>query len=962
MESALFFRKVVIGFAVSFSSIFCFAQFRSGGSISGAVTTAGGAAMVSATVTLSGLGGFLRTSAVSADGLYLLQDLPSGNYTLKATAAGFASYQAEQVSVAIGRTTRLDFPMKLASVEESVTVTSTQSTIDPSQSSSVVNIDRDRIEELPIPSRNYLSFVLLSPQVMAANPAVLQQGLMQSGGGFSFGGLRPGSNAIYLDEGNDNDEYSGSSRTQLSPETISDFQIVNHGFAAQSGGGSGGSINVQTRGGANAIHGDAFAFVQNGLLNGTPPLGRYPAKPDESRVRVGTSIGGPIVRDRTYYFVGAEQESAKGEDTNDLSPATLATINGALRQYAPLTALTLQSGFFPTSDQETEITGRVDHAITPRESLLLRYAFTNSRSANDAFHTDELTDRTARGSAFVQDHSVNGTLTSTLSANLLHKFSFEVAQRRVVERTGSSSMPGILVPGVVQFGTPYSGNGRRYETHVEFAESVSLQRRQHLFGAGVRVDHVALRTKVMDGAAGVFVFADLTALQAGNADFFTQTFGDQRTNFAEVRTAAFAQDHWIPIRSVTVDYGLRYEYNRLPQVSLGGLPQDRVNFSPRFGVAWTPAKSTVVRGGFGIFYDRYLLSTITRLATLDGAHAFRQIEEDTSAAAVYRSGGAIVAALPGVAPSIARADAGLRNPSSEVASFGVERALLLQTTLSLEYQFVRGLRLGRTSNVNLATPVVLRAGNAAALGVSGPTAQQIGRPVFSSQRINSAFDAVDQFATTGASGYHGATVTLNRQFQEDVQLLVGYTFSKTTDTASYDGEQPQNPYALQGERALSLQDQRHRFTLSGLWVLGPDRDDANDARRNAEGGLLTKLVTGVTLAPIVSIASGFRASAATGLDSNRAHIYPFAARPAGYGRNTLSTSAQVNVDFRLVKTVPLGRGHLDVVGESFNLLNHRNVSLIDAVNGSGAMARAGFGKAIATTSARRVQFSLDYEF
>jgi hypothetical protein len=141
----------------------------------------------------------------------------------------------------------------------------------------VVNIDRDRVEELPIPSRNYLTFVLLSPQVAAANPALQQQGLMGSGGSFSFGGLRPGSNAIYLDGVNDNDEYIGSSRTQLLPEAISDFQIVNHGFAAQSGGGADGSIDVQTRTGVNHMHlrrpsANRNAWVRASAMTGSLPM------------------------------------------------------------------------------------------------------------------------------------------------------------------------------------------------------------------------------------------------------------------------------------------------------------------------------------------------------------------------------------------------------------------------------------------------------------------------------------------------------------------------------------------------------------------------------------------------------------------------------------------------------------------------------------------------------------------
>jgi hypothetical protein len=940
------------------SSIACVAQLSSTGIVSGTVIAPDDNPVSGAIVTLSGIDGPAHTVSSAADGSFLIKELPSGSYTLRATSAGFAGHEESSVAVAVGRTTHLSIQLTVASTQQTVNVSAAPVSFDTSQTSSVVNIDRDRVEELPIPSRNYLSFVLLSPQVAAANPALLQQGLNQSTGSFSFGGLRPGSNAIYLDEVNDNDEYSGGSRTQLSPEAISDFQIVNHGFAAQSGGGAGGSIDVQTRSGLNRIHGDAFTFVQNGALNATPPLGLYPYKPDESRVRAGVALGGPIQRDKMFYYVAAEQELARGEDTNDLKPSTLNAINTALKQYGPLANLTLQSGFFPTTDQETELSGRLDRTLTTHHAVMLRYAFTDSRNVSDAFHTDELTDRTARGSSFIADNSLNGTLTSTVSETLLNKLSFELAQRRAVERTNQTSGPGILIPGVALFGTPYSGNDRRFETHLEFADSISLQRRQHLFQFGGRVDRVALRTQVVDGSQGFFAFASVAALQAGNADFFSQSFGNFDTNLSEVRFAGFAQDHWTQSRSLTLDYGVRYEYNRLPST----LPQDALNFSPRLGLAWTPWKSMVVRTGFGIFYDRYQLATINRLLRLDGSYGFSQTVEDTAAAAVYQSGHIPSAPLPSVAPSIWRAQLGLRNSYSEVASFSAEQALPFQTTLIGEYQYVHGVRLGRTSNINLPDPVLLTPANAAAVGVSSPTPQQLGRPVFTTARLNPAYDAINQFAASAGSSYNGATITLNRQFQDDFQILAGYTFSKTFDDASYDTEHPQNPYAIHDERTLSLQDQRHRFTLSGLWLIGPDLGDPADAAKNANPGTIMKALTGLEFAPIVSIASGFRANPVTGLDSARQHIFPFASRPLGYSRNSLSTSVNVDVDLRILKMIPIASGHLDVVVESFNLLNHRNASLLNTSFGSGTQAEPGFSGPIATSTARRVQFSLDYEF
>lgn len=959
MHLKLFARLCALSLAVvGVSPLVSSAQLSNTGSVVGTVAGPDGGAVPNAQVKLSEPDAPAHSTTSAADGSFSFTQLPSGSdYMIEVRAAGFAPLQQSSVAVAVGRTNHLTLGLLIAATTEKVEVTAAPVTFDTSQTSSVTNIDRDRVEELPIPSRNYLTFVLLSPQVAPANPALFQNGLIHSGGSFSFGGLRPGSNSVYLDQVNDNDEYSGDSRTQLSPEAISDFQIINHGFAAQSGGGAGGSIDVQTRTGVNRLHGDAFTFVQNGGVNAAPPLGLYPRRPKENRVRAGVALGGPVQRDKMFYYVAAEQEIAHGEDADDLQPATLDVINGAIANSGPLRHMVLQPGLFPTTDQETEISARVDRQLTPREAVSARYAFTNGRNVNDAFNTDEQADAGARGSTFVDDNSLNATLTSTISADLLNSLSFELAQRRAVERTGVTTGPGVSVAGVALFGTPFSGNSRRFETHVEIADSVSKQVGHHLVQVGARADHVALRSAMPDGAQGQFVFANLAALQNGEPDFYIQSFGSFDTKLAEMRLSAFAQDHW-SMKSLTLDYGLRYDYNRLP----AAFPQDAFNLSPRFGFAWTPVKSMVVRGGFGTFYDRFLLSTLNRVEEFNGSAAFSQILEDSAAISLWRSNQLPTAPLPAVAPSIWKSAATLPNPYSEVASFSVEQSLPFQTTLTGEYQFVHGVHLGRTTNVNLAPPVVLTAQNAGATGVSHPTAQQLGSPVFSPARVNANFDAINQFATTAGSSYNGATVTLNRQFQDDLQVMVGYTYSKTVDDASGDLEQPQNPYAIGDERALSLEDQRNRLTLSGLWLIGPDLGDPADAAKNANPGRFMKALYGLEFAPIVSITSGFRSNPIVGTDSNREHIFPFAARPAGYRRNSLATPTNVNLDFRALKMVAIKGGHLDIVAESFNIVNHRNIAELNTVYGPDAQAGASFGRPIAAGTARRVQFSLDYEF
>ncbi|MDE3162497.1 MAG: carboxypeptidase regulatory-like domain-containing protein [Acidobacteriota bacterium] len=928
------------------------------GGISGTALDSTGATIAGASVTLSTYDHpAIATTSTGPDGAFRFSGLQSGAYQIEIAAPGFAIYKNASLAVAVGRETRLEATLQPAQSTQQVTVQAQTETLDISQSAPVTNIDKDRIEELPIPSRNYLNFTLLSPALAGANPALARQTPGAAEGGFSAGGLRPPSNALYIDGADDNDEYTGLSRTELSPEAISDFQVVNHGYAAQAGGSAGGSVDVETRAGANTQHGDAFLFVQNGALNGTPALEAVPNKPDENRLRAGLSTGGALRRDRLFYYLAAEQEMARGEEAGDFTPQQAAQINGALRQAGPLQGFQMQQGFFPTTNEETELSGRLDRS-SESDSLMLRYAMTNNRAVNDAFHLDDLTDLSARGSASYDDNSVNAAWNRSISSKLANQMVAEVAQRRVALRTGSQSGPGVVVAGIATFGTPFDGNSRRYETHADMGDALIRQHGKHLVQAGVAFSHIGLRAANRDGFGGLYVFPSVTALATGQADFYMQSFGNPNTNFAEMRSVAYAQDHWTALRSLALDYGLRYEDNHVP----APLPNHALNLSPRVGFAWSPQKQWVMRGGFGIFYDRYLLGTINHIVELNGTRAEQQIAEGPDAAALYRQGQPFTTPHASIAPSIWQAQKSLANPYAETASLGVERSLPDAWTVGAEYRFVHGVKMGRTVNSNLLPPVALNQNNAGSLGIPNPTPQQIGQLVFGPQRVNPANDAINQFQTEASSSYNGATVTVNRQFTEDLELMAGYTFAKTIDDASYDTEQPQNPFALKNERGLSLENQRHRFVLSGLWVIGPDLDDPQDAARAAHPNAFEKLVYGLEFAPILSVGTGFPDNPLTGVDSNREHIYPFATRPQGQARNGLTTPSTVNFDLRVLKMVPIWRGHLDIVAESFNLLNRQNVEMINPVFGSKLSPASGWNTPLQESDARRVQFSLDYEY
>lgn len=374
----------------------------------------------------------------------------------------------------------------------------------------------------------------------------------------------------------------------------------------------------------------------------------------------------------------------------------------------------------------------------------------------------------------------------------------------------------------------------------------------------------------------------------------------------------------------------------------GGFRQDTTNFSPRAGIAFSPANRLVLRAGYAVFYDRYLLASLDQ-TIIGGAQGFEQVLEDPLAAPIAGStlGGSLGRPLDGVKPSIYRADPALATPYSKQASFGVQYAPVKDATASANYLHVDGAKLSHTRNINLLPTI------------PGPG------PAFSSARLNPNFNDIFQLEDSANSTYNGLSLAF-RVMKRDFTLDTSYTFAKATDDASSWAEQPQNAYALWQEKGLSLFDVRHRFVLSGLFDV-PIGDEDQRAGQT-KPGLWTRVFSNIELAPIFTAQSGRPENALTGTD-NGSDAFPLSTRPLGFGRNSIQTPALVSLDLRILKAIPMGEGrHLDLVAESFNVLNHTNVTAVNPFFGIGPVAAPWFARPIDALAARQVQVSIDFEF
>jgi hypothetical protein len=231
--------------------------------------------------------------------------------------------------------------------------------------------------------------------------------------------------------------------------------------------------------------------------------------------------------------------------------------------------------------------------------------------------------------------------------------------------------------------------------------------------------------------------------------------------------------------------------------------------------------------------------------------------------------------------------------------------------------------------------------------------------VFPPTRLLPQFNDIYQLENSANSTYKGLSFALNRRLAREVEFSGSYTISKTIDDASDFDEQPQNSYLTGAEKALSSNDQRHRFVLSGTFDL--PFGDEEDGKKPS--GLMAKLLGNIETAPIVTIGSGRPVNAVAGFDANRNHAFPLSSRPLGFGRNALSTPAQVQVDLRILKFFKVGEhGKLDFVAESFNLFNHPNVIGLNQFYGPDMSPMPAFATPNKAGIPRQLQFSVDFEF
>ncbi|HWF89923.1 MAG TPA: carboxypeptidase regulatory-like domain-containing protein, partial [Pyrinomonadaceae bacterium] len=575
-------------------------QSVTSGTLSGRIEDETGAVVSGVTVTATHLETNQQLTTTSdVEGRYRFPYLRTGAYDLRVEAQGFESL-TKQLTVLVGQA--LDMPIKLdvAGVTAQVNIGSDVPIVETVRTQITETIRPREINELPLNGRNYLDLALLVPGVSPTNTGSNQRFAETSavpGQGISIAGQRNLYNSFIVDGLSANDDAADLTGTYYSQEVIDQFQVVTSGGIAEFGRASGGVVNILTKSGTNDLRGDFYGFLRNQRFDARNPLA--PTKDLLTQAQYGVSLGGPIRRDRTFFFSNFEQTRRNYSAVLTISPAAVNSINNRLRAVN-YTGPLVTTGVVPASFDTTNFFTRIDHSINQRNLLSARYSLyhinaVNSRSVgglNDVSRGTGLSDT---------DQSVVVSNVTTFSSRTLNEARFQYTKSRLDAPVNDEVGPAVNIAGIANFGTATVSPLARDINLYELVDNVSTQRGNHSlkFGGDFLYNRVNI---VFPGAVqGVYAFSSLNNFLTGNYLNYQQAFGAPSQFQSNPNVGLFVQDEWRLRRSLTLNAGLRYDVQDLPDP----IKTDTDNIAPRLGIVYAPGdRKTVVRASFGLYYDR----------------------------------------------------------------------------------------------------------------------------------------------------------------------------------------------------------------------------------------------------------------------------------------------------------------------------------------------------------------------
>ncbi|MBI1747533.1 MAG: TonB-dependent receptor [Acidobacteria bacterium] len=902
--------------------------------LSGRVATAKGAAVSGATITITYRAKNQAWSTTSDEqGLYRFLYLPPGAYELKVERSGFMTARR---LLTLSASQAMDVPIMvaIASLTEKVDVTADGPVVEVARTQVSETIRPSEMDFLPLNGRNYLDLALLAPGVSRTNTGSAQRFAETSavpGTGLSMAGQRNLNNSFIVDGLSANDDAADLAGTFYGQEIIREFQVVTSGGIAEYGRASGGIVNISTQSGTNDWRARLYGFLRNQRLDARNPLA---TRPDPlTQTQYGASVGGPVKRDRTFWFSNFEQTRQRRAGFITIAPADIAAIYRAL-DPVDYKRPRLQTGEFPTGLDATNYFMRIDHRPSDAHLLAARYSLYDISSPN-ARNVGGLNDLSRGAALDNRDQTLALNAVTILSPKTINEARVQFTRSRLAAPVNDPLGPAVNIAGVANFGAATFSPTARTMNHWNLVDTISTQKGSHLLKAGGDVLYNRVNITFPGPQPGVYSFASLTDFQSEPRRYLTfqQAFGESRQFQSNPNLGLFIQEAWRPHPHLTINAGLRYDLQWLP----APIRTDTTNLAPRIGIALSPNDhKTVVRASFGLFYDRIPLRATSNALQRDGRkYKVAVLPFGQPDAPVFPN--VLPSFPPGLLTSITTIDPYIKHGYSEQASLQLERELSPTTSLSIAYQHLRGLHILMSRNLNVPT---LPVDEAARQGISN-----LGRP-------DPRFANINRYESSGDSYYNGMTISLHKRAAHWVGFWLSYTFSKAIDDAgNFFFSTPQNNFDLRGDRGLSDNDQRRRLAISG-WLKAPTAGHDSSLRRRLAGFQLSYIFTYESALPF---------NIQTGADRN--HDTNVNDRPEGVGRNTGRGFNFASLDLRISRMFRVTeRAKLETMVEAFNGLNRTNRQLPNNIFGPGATPRPSFGRATAAADPRQIQFGLRLNF
>jgi hypothetical protein len=886
--------------------------------LTGRIEDARGAVISGAYITATHLETNQQLTATSdQEGRYRFPYLRVGAYDLKVDAQGFST-TTKQLTVSVGQAIDMAIRLDVAAVSAQVNVGSDVPVVETVRTQITETIRPREINELPLNGRNYLDLALLIPGVAPTNTGTNQRFAETSavpGQGISIAGQRNLYNSFIVDGVSANDDAADLTGTYYSEEVIDQFQVVTSGGIAEFGRASGGVVNILTKSGTNDWRGGMYGFLRNQRFDARNPLA--PTKDLLTQAQYGLTLGGPLRRNQTFVFGNFEQTRRNYSAVLTISPQNVNTINNRLRAVDYPGAL-VTTGVVPASFDTTNFFARIDHSLNRHNQLSGRYSLyqinaVNSRSVGGL-------NAVSRGTGLSDtDQTVVVNNVTTFSSRTINEARLQYTNSRLDAPVNDDVGPAVNIAGVANFGTATVSPLARDINLFETVDNVSTQRGDHAlkFGGGLLYNRVKI---LFPGAVqGVYAFSSLSNYINGNYLNYQQAFGAPSQFQSNPNFGVFVEDEWRVRPDLTVNAGLRYDAQFLPDP----IETDGNNLAPRVGVVYAPGdRKIVARASFGLYYDRIPLRATSNALQRDGSKfVIVQLSPTQPGAPVFPNVLAVQPATLPTKPNITRIDPNIEASYSEQANLQIERELPGNAVLSVGYLHLRTLHVILSRNLNV--PAV-----AASAGVPN-----LGRP-------DPNWGNISRFESSGDSYYDGMVVSFNQRATRWANLRVSYTLSKTIDDAgNFFFSTVQNNFNIRDDRGLSDNDQRHRLVVSG----------SADAPRGFQFGYIFTYASPLPFNVLLGSDRNF--------DTNNND------RPLGVGRNTGRGFDFASLDLRVSKKFKLReRVDLQLLAEGFNVLNRANYGVPNNTFGAGVQPLPAFGQPTAAFDPRQFQFGIKVSF